>query len=229
MTLFRDVFLQSAGNHARADALGEEERIAGPCSLVGPDATRIDQAGDSVAELDLIFSDAVAAKNDAAGLAHFLGASVQDSFEDLNIGIGWEYDERKSGNGPAAHGIDIAQRVGRGDGAESVWIVDNRREKIDRLHHGKRFPAGLRQVVDTGVIGRFITYQDLVVGDAWYRPKRAIENFRAELGCAAAGFYGCGEFCRHANTSLIRRSARLPLGIAIRSTRRAVESIGRAR
>ena len=49
---------------------------------------------------------------------------------------------RSSGNaamlsavsGRAAHRVDVGERVGRGDAAEVVRIVDDRREEIDRLH-----------------------------------------------------------------------------------------------
>ena len=38
------------------------------------------------------------------------------------------------GQGPPAHGVDVGQRVGRGDAAEVVGVVDDRREEVDGLH-----------------------------------------------------------------------------------------------
>ena len=61
-----------------------------------------------------------------------------------------EADEVQRGDRPAAHRVDVGQRVGRGDPAEVVRVVDDRREEVDRLHEREV----VAQPVDAGVVGR---------------------------------------------------------------------------
>ena len=43
-------------------------------------------------------------------------------------------DDVQRGERLAAHGVDVGQRVRRGDLSEEVRVVDDRREEVDRLH-----------------------------------------------------------------------------------------------
>ena len=58
-------------------------------------------------------------------------------------------DQRQSADGPAAHGIHIAQRIGGGDLAEDVRIVDDGGEEVDRLDERQL----RRELIHAGVVG----------------------------------------------------------------------------
>jgi hypothetical protein len=49
---------------------------------------------------------------------------------------------------PAAHGVNVAQRIGGSDLAENERVVDQRGKEIDRLHEGgvRRDPIDARIV-----------------------------------------------------------------------------------
>ncbi len=65
--------------------------------------------------------------------------------------------------------------------AEGVWVVNDGRKEIDRLNHRQRFPAGLRQIVNAGIVGRVVANQNFFVRHPWHRLQCLIENLRAEL------------------------------------------------
>jgi len=70
----------------------------------------------------------------AVRLFHFVEAAANNLFQDRWISFFRKANNRKGGDGFAAHGVNIAERVGGGNLAESEWIVDDRREKIHGLH-----------------------------------------------------------------------------------------------
>ena len=88
----------------------------------------IDEPCDGIAKLDFILSDAVATQNDAVGLVYLVCPALQNSFQIVYVALCWVDDKRESGNRPAAHRIDIAESIRRGDSAERVGIVDYGRE-----------------------------------------------------------------------------------------------------
>jgi hypothetical protein len=58
-------------------------------------------------------------------------------------------DQRQRCERLAAHGVNVAQRVGCGDLAESVRVVDDGSEEIDGLH--QRLIG--RDLIHSGVVG----------------------------------------------------------------------------
>ena len=68
--------------------------------------------------------------------------------------------DRKRRDGPPAHRVDVAQRIGGGDLSEDVGVVDRRREDVDGLHQGRP----LVQQVDPGVVAGRHADQDPRVG-----------------------------------------------------------------
>ena len=72
--------------------------------------------------------------------------------------------DRQRGERPAAHRIDVAQRIGGGDLAVDVRVVDDRREEIHRLH--QRRPTLPR--VHTGIVRSPEVDQDAWIGLSWY-------------------------------------------------------------
>ena len=79
----------------------------------------------------------MAAQNRAAGLVHLLRAALQNLFQVARIALARIGEDRERRDWPPAHRIDIAQRIGGGDRAEGVRVIDNRREEVDGLHQGE--------------------------------------------------------------------------------------------
>ena len=162
MPLGSDAALQGGGNHPSAQPLGEDQHIAGSGAGVGLEPQRVHQAGDRIAEQDLVAGDAVASKDGATGFPHLLGATLQDLFEVGEVALGGVGQHGERGDGASTHGVHIAQRVGGGDCAEGVRIVDDRGEKVYRLHQGEL----RRQLVHAGIVGGIKPDQHVVVGPA---------------------------------------------------------------
>ena len=59
-------------------------------------------------------------------------------------------DERR-----AAHRVNVGERVRRGDPAEVVWVVDDRRKEIDRLQQRET----VSQQVDAGIVAAGIAHE----------------------------------------------------------------------
>src|SRR3984957_1982767 len=127
---------QGCGDYAGADGFCEEENVAGSRAKVAPDFIGMDEAGDGVTEFWFVIADGVAAEDCAIGFAHFVEAAAHDLFEDFEGSGGRKRDDGEGGDGAAAHGVDVAEGVGGGDLAEEIWIVDERREEVDRLDEG---------------------------------------------------------------------------------------------
>src|SRR6185437_16297074 len=93
---------------------------------------RVDAAHDREAGLGLAVGDGVAADDRGLGA----GAGVVDARHDLGEGgegelVGGEADEGEGDLGAAAHGPDVAERVGGGDGAEGARVVDDGGDDVD--------------------------------------------------------------------------------------------------
>jgi hypothetical protein len=101
---------------------------------VGEDLFRMDEAGDGISELGFVVANAVAANHGACGFDHFREAAGEDAFENVEIGLLGKTHQGQRCERFSAHRVNIAQRIGRGDLAECVGIVDDRSEEIDGLN-----------------------------------------------------------------------------------------------
>src|ERR1039458_9314943 len=217
--LGRDAAFDGGGDNAGADLLGEDERVAGTRAGIRFDASGVDGAGDGVAEFNFVVGDAVAAEDGAFGLAHFFGAALEDLLERGQIafsGIGQDGERR---DGAAAHGVDIAQGVGGGDGAEGIRVIDDGSEEVDGLHQGQV----RRDLIDAGVIGGIEADQHVGVGPAGHFGQYLVKNLGTELGGAAPGFDAGGEFVElgglfHGLTAVERRRPVITIIAGMRRT-----------
>ena len=91
-------------------------------------------SGNSVAKLDVVVADGVAADDRAVRFFHFVEAAADNLLEDCGVTFFRKADDGKRGDGFATHGINIAERIGRRDLPKSEWIVDDGCEKIHGLH-----------------------------------------------------------------------------------------------
>ena len=60
---------------------------------------------------------------------------------------------------PPAHGVDVRQRVGRGNLAKQERVVDHRREEVDGLHEAQVFA----NTKDARIVGSIEPHEQVVV------------------------------------------------------------------
>src|SRR5271166_7084917 len=97
----------------------------------------MDNSGDGTAEENVFIANGVPADDGAVCLFHFVEATANDFTKDGGVALFGKADNRESGDGFAAHGVNVAEGIGRSDLAEREWIVDDGREKIDGLNNRK--------------------------------------------------------------------------------------------
>ena len=95
-------------------------------------------------------------------LLYLAVAALKDLLHDLEIEAGGEADKIHGDSRYAAHGIYIAEGVGRGYLAEGIWIIDDRRKEVDGLYHGE-FVVYL---INGGVVARVEPDQQIFVTEA---------------------------------------------------------------
>ena len=135
--LLRFALLDGGRNHACAQGLGEDELVAGAGAGVGEDAVGMDGAGDGVSELEFLVANGVAADDGASGFDHLAETAGENLLENVEIAFVGKADQGEGVEGTSAHGVDVAERVGGGDLAEGVRVVDDRGKKIHGLDEGK--------------------------------------------------------------------------------------------
>ena len=97
-------------------------------------------------------------------------------------------EDGERGNGAAAHGVDVAERVGGGDGAEGVRIVDDGREEIHGMHEGEL----RRQFVDAGIVGGIKPDQHVFIRPARYGGQHLVQQLWTQLGRSTRSLHvGC--------------------------------------
>ena len=123
------------------------------------------------------------------GFHHFREAAGQNLLQHFEVTVGRKANVSQRGDGTAAHGVDVAQRIGGGDLAEGVGVVHDGSEEIDRLHQRK--PRG--DFVDAGIVGVIEADQNVGVVLPGQLAQDFVEHRRAQLGGATAGLDGFSE------------------------------------
>ena len=86
-----------------------------------------------VAELDLVVGNAVSADDGTAGFAHFRQPAAHDLLKSFGIPLGRITSDRQGRDRLAPHGIDVAERIGGGNGSKGRRVINDRREEIHCL------------------------------------------------------------------------------------------------
>ena len=97
---------------------------------------RVHKARDCQAVLGLVVVNAVPAHDGGAGLVDLLIAAAQDLVDNVGGHVLGHGHHVKRYLGLAAHGIDVRERVGGGNGTIGVGVIGDGREEVDRLHDG---------------------------------------------------------------------------------------------
>ena len=129
--------------------LVSDSGVPGDRGVVADQPVEVDEPGDRHAVLGLGVVDRVAAADVAAGLVRDLQAAAQH----LGGELGGQHVARPAeqvhrDDRRPAHGVDVGQRVGGGDPAERVRVVDDRREEVGGQHQ----PLAAGEADDRGVV-----------------------------------------------------------------------------
>ena len=139
----------------------------------------------------------MAAGDDNARISRRVHAAKQDASENLLRQVLREADDVQREERDAAHGVDVAERVHHGDGAEIVGVVDDRREEVDRLNHGQV----VRQAIDGSVVARVEPDEQIIVLHVGEVAQDLAEVLGAELPRSTRAGRQTGKtelFCCHA-------------------------------
>ena len=120
--------LNGRGDDARADRLGQQQDVAHARAAIGKHTIERDKAAHGQAVLGLVVVDGVAARDGATRLDALVGAARQNLTCDLDAQATGNAQQVHGMARPPAHGVDVRQRVGRGDLAKQKRVVDHRRE-----------------------------------------------------------------------------------------------------
>ena len=130
------VTFQRGAQNPRSDRLGQNERVTRPRPGVVDDLVRMYVAHDHHAVLGFAVVDRMTTEDKGSGFAGYVDTSLDSATQQLeHRGIAGPRNEVQGEQGPRPHRVDIAERVGGGDGPEIVRIVHNRRKKVHRHHH----------------------------------------------------------------------------------------------
>ena len=191
----RAIEFDGRSDDAGAERLGEEQNVAGARAAVGENPRGIDRSGDGVPEFDFLILHGVAAKQRDARFAQLVESAAKDFADGPGLeALFRERGDRERGQRPAAHRVDVADGVGRGDLAVDVRVVDDRREEVDGLH--ERRSALPRE--HTRIVRGPEVDEDAVVGRGWDSAQHLSE-------------LACGEFARstgagdHLGQTLVHR------------------------
>ncbi len=123
--------LERSGDDPDTQRLGEHQGLPGLQTRVGEDPGRVDLTDDRQPELGFGIVDGVAARNDEAGGGRDRSRTGQDLTEELvRQFLGVPADQIQSQQRPAAHGVDVGHRVGRGDATPRVGVVDQGGDEV---------------------------------------------------------------------------------------------------
>jgi hypothetical protein len=143
--------LHGSGDNAGAYWLGQNQHVAGQRAAVACQQIGMALTDDAHAELRFTVVDGVTADNGDTRLQCHLAAATHDLFEGAGVQqIARKADEVECEKWAGAHGVDVGQRVGRGDAAEVIRVVDDGREEVHRRHQSPL----IGDAVHGGVVGR---------------------------------------------------------------------------
>ena len=142
-------------------------------------------------ELQLLVDHGMAAEERAPRLLQLVGAALEDAAElgggKVARGIA---EDVERGDRAAPHRVDVRDRVGRGDAAEIVRIVNDRREEIGRRDQR----LAIVDPIHRGVVARRVAHQQVRKRPARGQPGKHLAQQRwRELAASPAAV---GELCQ---------------------------------
>jgi hypothetical protein len=170
----------------------QHQHVTRACPGVREHPRRVHQSGYRVAELHLIVRHTVAADECAPRFGNLLRSAAQNGTEIVNVALAWIAENGQRRQRTAAHRVNIAQRIRRGDSAERIRIVHNRREEVERLHES----ALLRQPVDARIVRGVEADHHVGIAGSRESRKRLVQNLWTEFRRSTRGLdVGCQFAC----------------------------------
>lgn len=83
---------------------------------------------------------------------------------------------------PPAHGVDVRQRIGRGDLAKQKRVVDHRREEVDGLNEAQV----IADAKDARIVGGIEPHEQVVVMHIWQIAQDLGEGSGSQLSGSTA-------------------------------------------
>src|SRR5581483_2357967 len=157
-------------DNAGAQWLSKHDYIAGPRARVRGNVVWIDQAGDGQAKLRLGVLHAVPADQHRPRLRYLFRAAAQYLRQLVRIALlDGEAEDVHDRDRPAAHRVDIRERVGRRDLPVEIRVIHDGRKEVHRLNEGEvvreaidaRVIAGRQPDEQVGICGYFQVAQNL--------------------------------------------------------------------
>ena len=146
---------------------------------------RVYQTSHRQAVLHAGIGNGVPTRQRAPGFGHLFGTAAQDLPQHVQIHALGEADEIQRRFDLTAHGVDIAQGIGRGNLSESIGVIDHRREEIHRLHQGNV----LGNAVDGSIVPAVVTNQKVGV---FFAPGQLFQNAAQYPGTQLGGAPAAG-------------------------------------
>ena len=125
------LLLDGLGGDSEAERLAEHQAVADPSVCLGQRSLAVDPSQHAQAVLELRVDYGVPAHDGAARLGRLVSAAAEDAPEHLHrhFALG-ESADRQCDLRLASHGVDVGERVGDGDGAEGLRVVDDGRDEV---------------------------------------------------------------------------------------------------
>ena len=186
---FHQLRLGGGGDDPHAQRLCEQQHVAGSGAAVGEHLIRVDKARHRQAVDGLGPVDGMPAGDDRPRLVGLGVAAPQDLvYRVLVHGFGQAHDVQR-GAGLAAHGVHVAQGIGRRDLAEEIWVIHDGREKVRGLHQGHL----VGDYIDAGIVAFVVAHDEPGVVVGFKALQHAGQRARAHLGPAARA---AGQLCK---------------------------------
>ena len=144
----------------------------------------MDKAGHAEAVFWFVVLDGMAAHQNGAGLLYLVRASGKDFPQHGRVEAVGEAHDVQGDFRLAAHGIHIAQCVGRRDLAEGVGVVHYGGEKVDGLYQCDL----VGDFIDCRIIGGLDAYQQPFVIKAGQLTQNLGKGLRTNLRRSSRGF-----------------------------------------
>ena len=156
---------------AGADRLRVIERISRERPAVAHHFLGVHQAEHRQAVLRFVVFDGMPANHERPGFTHLVRAAAQNLADDLGAHAAGEGQDVERRDRARAHGEHVRERVGGGDRAVFVGVVDHRCEEVEREHGC----VVLVNLIDGGVVGGVESEQDVRVG---HGRRDVLQDFR---------------------------------------------------
>ena len=177
----RELRLGRCGDDADAEGLRKDQHVSRLRAAVGPDPLRVHEAADRKPVNRLCSVNGMSAGDDGAGLIGLVVAAPQNFLDGLLLHAVGNAHDVEAELRLAAHGINIAEGIGRRDLPVKEGIVHNRRKKVRGLD---QCPF-LVQKINAGVITFVIAYQQTIIGMGSEALQKPGQGAGTHLGTAA--------------------------------------------